>query len=65
MLEEDLRQEYIDAENVKEECLRIYSTCELNIYDFITFQEPWSVFFPHPLRQVHRARVEFSTGASV
>ncbi|EZA61846.1 hypothetical protein X777_04657, partial [Ooceraea biroi] len=40
--EEDFRQEYIDAENVKEteECLRIYSSCELNIYDFITFQEP-------------------------
>ncbi|XP_012232295.1 uncharacterized protein [Linepithema humile] len=37
---EDLRQEYIDAENVKEsvECLRMYS-CELNIYDFITFPE--------------------------
>ncbi|XP_072764310.1 uncharacterized protein [Anoplolepis gracilipes] len=41
MPEEDLRQEYIDAENVKEteECLEMYSSCELNIYDFVTFRE--------------------------
>lgn len=40
MPEEDLRQEYIDAENVKEteECLEMYSSCELNIYDFVTFR---------------------------
>ncbi|EFN73784.1 hypothetical protein EAG_06426 [Camponotus floridanus] len=41
ILEEDLRQEYIDAENVKktEECLEMYSSCKLNIYDFVTFRE--------------------------
>lgn len=41
MPEEGLRQEYIDAENVKEteECLGMYSSCELNIYDFVTFRE--------------------------
>jgi len=41
ILEEGLRQEYIDAENVKktEECLGMYSSCKLNIYDFVTFRE--------------------------
>ncbi|KAL6428970.1 hypothetical protein ACFW04_008055 [Cataglyphis niger] len=39
--EQDLLQEYIDAENVKEteECMGIYSSCEFNIYDFVTFRE--------------------------
>lgn len=50
-LEEDPRQEYIDAENVKEtdECLGMYSSCKLNIYDFITFQELWSFFLGRAL----------------
>ncbi|KAM0731010.1 hypothetical protein ACS0PU_002070 [Formica fusca] len=41
MPEENLLQEYIDAENVKEteECMGIYSSCEFNIYDFVTFRE--------------------------